>query len=151
MSVIKSDEKSEYASSVFLKWFTEEERNINFTVYSGYMPVKKSAVDFEKIKDIDKKSEDKLSDTHSKTIELAINETNTYKLYTMPAFDKSAEIRDYLEKGIQDCAQNDYAAISERIQNGEDRDSVLAEYTSDEAFEKWYNTFKTSLENIFNE
>ncbi|MDD6268466.1 MAG: extracellular solute-binding protein [Oscillospiraceae bacterium] len=151
MSVIKSDEKSEYASSVFLKWFTEEERNINFTVYSGYMPVKKSAVDFEKIKDIDKKSEDKLSDTLSKTIELAINETNTYKLYTMPAFDKSAEIRDYLEKGIQDCAQNDYAAISERIQNGEDRDSVLAEYTSDEAFEKWYNTFKTSLENIFNE
>ena len=26
------------------KWFTEEERNINFTVYSGYMPVKKSEV-----------------------------------------------------------------------------------------------------------
>ena len=115
------------------------------------MPVKKSAVDFDRIKSIDSKSEDKLSDTLSKTIELAINETNTYKLYTMPAFDKSADIRDYLEKGIQDCAQNDYAVISERIENGEDRESVLAEYTSDEAFEKWYNTFKTSLENIFNE
>ena len=40
MSVLKSDEKSEYASSVFLKWFTEKERNINFSAESGYLPVR---------------------------------------------------------------------------------------------------------------
>ena len=39
MCVFKSDARREYAAAVFLKWFTEPQRNIRFTVEIGYMPV----------------------------------------------------------------------------------------------------------------
>ena len=45
MVVTKSDEKTEYAAAEFLKWFTDAERNIDFSIGSGYLPVKKEAND----------------------------------------------------------------------------------------------------------
>ena len=45
-----NDKKAE-AAAVFSKWFTDETRNLNFVVKTGYMPVKKGA--FEKISDYD--------------------------------------------------------------------------------------------------
>ncbi len=148
MSVIKSDKKSEYASSVFLKWFTEEERNIQFSINSGYLPVKKSANNLEKIHEISQSSENQMSDTLMSTIDLAADEINSYKLYTTKPFEKSTDVRDFLESGIQSSASEDYAEICERIQNGEERETVLAEYVSDSAFDKWFEDFKASLENI---
>ena len=50
MVVTASDTQHEYASVLFLKWFTEEERNIEFSLSSGYLPVKKAANDIETIK-----------------------------------------------------------------------------------------------------
>ena len=41
MVVVKSDEKREYASVEFLKWFTDAQRNLQFSTESGYLPVKK--------------------------------------------------------------------------------------------------------------
>jgi multiple sugar transport system substrate-binding protein len=43
MCVFKSNAKKEYAAGVFLKWFTEPEQNLRFTVSIGYMPVTISA------------------------------------------------------------------------------------------------------------
>ncbi|MDR1687907.1 MAG: extracellular solute-binding protein [Clostridiales bacterium] len=43
--VTKSNTAREYASCLFLKWITEPERNLNFCVGIGYMPVKKTAFD----------------------------------------------------------------------------------------------------------
>ena len=45
MVVTKSDEKTEYAAAEFLKWFTDTQRNIDFSVTSGYLPVKNEAND----------------------------------------------------------------------------------------------------------
>lgn len=150
MSIIKSDEKNEYASAVFLKWFTEEERNIEFTVNSGYMPVKKAAYDREKIENIIANSEEPISETLLSTIEIAIDEVGSYKLYTAIPFEKSSEVRDILEKDIQESAVSDYETITARIESGEERDAVIAEYVSDDAFEKWFEGFRTSLENAVN-
>lgn len=49
MVVSKTSEVKEYASVLFLKWFTETERNIDFTINSAYLPVKKEANDLEVI------------------------------------------------------------------------------------------------------
>lgn len=43
MVVTKSDAKTEYGAVVFLKWFTEAQRNLDFSISSGYLPVKKEA------------------------------------------------------------------------------------------------------------
>lgn len=43
MVVTKSDEKTEYGAVTFLKWFTDAQRNLDFSISSGYLPVKKEA------------------------------------------------------------------------------------------------------------
>lgn len=45
----KTTEQKTEAATVFAKWLTEAERNLNFCVKTGYMPVRKDA--FAKIKD----------------------------------------------------------------------------------------------------
>jgi hypothetical protein len=41
-----------------------------------------------------------------------------------------------------------YDEVCERIANGEDRETVLEEYTNDEAFQVWLDDFTTNLESI---
>lgn len=38
MAVAESDEEHEYASTVFLKCFTQKEQNLKFVCESAYMP-----------------------------------------------------------------------------------------------------------------
>ena len=147
MSIISSDPQTEYASALFLKWFTEEERNIEFSINSGYLPVKKSANDFEKISAVNEKSENSVNDTMLHSIELAIQEVNSRSLYTMKPFETAGEVRDYLGEYIQNTAEEAYAAVIEKTDNGASRDEAVAEYTSDEAFEEWFGEFSSSLEN----
>lgn len=148
MSVLKSDEKTEYASLLFLEWFTEEERNIEFSISSGYLPVKKSANSFDKVMEVNSSLAEPMEDTMLNTIKTAIDSVNNMKLYTTPPFDKSAQTRDYIGNTMQDTAANDYASAWERISGGEDMDTVLNEYVSDAAFDKWYDNFISGLESI---
>lgn len=148
MSVLKSDEKSEYASAVFLKWFTEKERNVNFSFESGYLPVKKDACNFEEIEKVSAESGKELTDICKSTLSTAIDEINEYNLYTMPPFKNSADVRTFLENRIQDTAQEAYAEATEKISSGESRDTVIEEYTNDAAFDKWYDSFCTDLDKI---
>jgi len=142
MSVIKSDEKTEYACTIFLKWFTEAERNIGFAVNSGYLPVKKAANSSE---ELDKVAADTIDKTMHNTLVTAMDEVNSYKLYAAKPFEKSAAFRSALKNYMESTTKDDYAAAAARIAGGEDRDTVLAEYTSDAAFDKWFEGFKTAL------
>lgn len=148
MSVIKSDEKNEYASSVFLKWFTEEERNIEFSINSGYLPVKKSANDFEKISKVNEEKGNVIGDIMINTIKTAIDDINSSELYTSVPFETSSQARDSFDSSIQKTAEKDYAEICERIANGENRSDVISEYISDAAFDEWFADFKSNLEQI---
>lgn len=150
MSVISSDEQTEYASAMFLKWFTEEERNIEFSINSGYLPVKKSANNFEKISAVNEQSENAVNDTMLNSLELAIQEVNERSLYTMKPFETAGEVRDYLGNYIQNTADSAYAQVLEKIANGTSRDEAVAEFISDDAFDEWFSEFSSSLENIIN-
>ncbi|MDE7364192.1 MAG: extracellular solute-binding protein [Ruminococcus sp.] len=150
MSVISSTEEKEKASAVFLKWFTDEERNIEFSINSGYLPVKKSANDYSKIDDVNSKSENAVKETVLKSLELAINEVNSYSLYTMKPFETASEVRDYLGNYIQDTANQSYQEIIEKINDGADREETIAEYISDNAFETWFSKFSSTMESMVN-
>lgn len=142
MVVTESDEKNEYACTVFLKWFTEKERNISFSVGSGYMPVKKDANDAELI------SADKVGSENTMLLDVlkvAIDEIQSYKLYTAKPFDNTAETRNFIGEYIQHTAQEDFDEASRRISGGENRDKVLEDYVSDKAFAEWYSGFSAGL------
>ena len=150
MVVVKSDEKIEYACSEFLKWFTEKDRNIGFSANSGYLPVKKSANDFSAISESYQAGGGSEDDPMLDSMRLAVDEINSYQLYAAKPFEKSSESRDFLGAYIQDTAQAAHDEAAERIAGGEDRDSVLAEYTSDAAFDTWYAGFVSGLQAAVN-
>ncbi len=145
MSVIKSDEANEYASIVFLKWFTEEERNIRFSMGSGYLPVMKSANSYDKIAQINDTLDSPVDDIMLRTFETAIGDINSRPLYISAPFDKSAETRNYIGNTMADTASAAFAQVKKRTDAGEDRSAVIAELTSDAAFDAWYDSFISGL------
>lgn len=149
MSVLKSDEKTEYACTVFLKWFTEAERNIQFSVNSGYLPVKKDANDFDAISAYGDTLG--ISETLRNTFETAIDEIHTYALYTSPPYDQSALVRDYLGNTMENTAKDTRDIVQRMISTGQDCESVWETYTGDEAFEAWYLEFEKGFHEIVGE
>lgn len=145
MCVTKSDERTENACATFLKWFTESERNIEFSVGSGYLPVKKEANDPEKIEKVIADKGLTIDDSVLDTIRTAIEEVRSYTLYTAEPFDNSSKFRYALSDAVELTAKNDFAAACQRISDGEDKQTVLYEYTNTEAFEKWYKQLESDL------
>lgn len=140
MAVLSSDEKKEYACTLFLQWFTEEERNIGFSVRSGYLPVKKAANDYTAL--LESGGTAQINDTMLNTLKTAIDEVNSYTLYTSPPYDASARVRAYLGAAFEDTAKEAQAAVRERVAAGEDREALLREYTDGSAFDSWYTAFE---------
>lgn len=64
----------------------------------------------------------------------------------MPPFKNSADVRTFLESYIQDSAQSAYDDAWAKIDGGDDRDTVIAEYTDDKAFDTWYDSFCNGLD-----
>ncbi len=140
MAVIASDEKTEYACTLFLKWFTAAERNIGFSVRSGYLPVKKAANDYAALEESGDTAQ--ISDTMRNTLKTAFDEVNSCTLYTSPPYDASARVRAYLGRAFEDTAKAAQTTVRERVAAGEDREAVLREYTDDSAFDSWFASFE---------
>ena len=87
----------------FLKWFTQPENNIAFSVSSGYLPV-----------------------TH--------------------AFPKGSTARNQLQYAMEDAAEADRATVEERIAAGQTPEEAEAEFLTDDYFDQWYETTRTTLE-----
>ena len=146
MVVVKSEEKREYACSVFLKWFTEKERNIAFAVNSGYLPVKKDASNYEEIAATYETAGNPENSIMLSSMAVAVSEIKDYQLYAAKPFNRSTETRNFLDTYMQATAQAAYEEAQTRIAEGQDsREDVLAEYISDEVFEIWYDDFMEGL------
>lgn len=146
LSVLASEEKTEYACTVFLKWLTEAERNIEFSVNSGYLPVKKTANDFNVISESGSLAGS--NDIMFNTLKTAIDEINSYTLYTSPPYDESADVRNYFGDIFEDTAKAAYAAAWAEIGEGADRETILGQYTNDAAFEKGFTAFEKGFQEI---
>lgn len=148
MVVTKSDDVHEYASVVFLKWFTEAERNIEFSVNSGYLPVKKAANSIDRIKTVTEEREIDVKPVLMKSVETAVNEVNNSQLYVYAPFDNAEQIRNFLGDYMQNTADEACSSVCERMAAGENRDELIAEYTDDAAFEKWYDEFINGINEL---
>ena len=145
MVVTKSTEQEEYASVVFLKWFTEEERNINFCGDSGYLPVKKDANNIDSFNKVIKENNINLNDKVKKTMDVAYDTLKNNTLYTNKAFDGGRNARKVLEYNLYDLAINDRKEVEKALKNGKSLEEATKKYTSDKNFEKWYESFNKAL------
>lgn len=145
MAIVQSDEKYEYASAEFLKWFTEKDRSIEFSLQSAYLPVKKEANDpdaVEKLTQVNKTLKD--------SIVTAMRQVEDYTLYTNKAFQNGYDAREILENSMLDIAQNNKKAIAEMENAGVSHNQAVAKYTTDEVFSLWFSTLESDLRAVIN-
>ena len=142
MAVTKASKREELASAEFLKWFTESEQNVEFSVESGYLPVKKAANDEEVINQYI----DQADDTLKKTLKAGIETVSTRELYTSSAFAQGWDARQILTYSLSDRAREDGQEIEESLASGTSYEDALAPYLTDEYFENWYEETKAELE-----
>lgn len=146
MVVTKKTAKEEYASTVFLKWFTEAQRNTEFAIEAGYLPVKKEASKAEGInKALDSATNTEFSVTMRQTLSVAVKMTEDYQLYTNRAFEGGAQARDVLEYSMSDKAMEDAAKIQELMDAGTDYSTAVAMFDTEENFQEWLTQFKQEL------
>lgn len=145
MAVTKSDETHEYAASVFLKWFTQKEQNLQFVCESAYLPVLKEA---NTVEALDKVIKDNSIDINDKAYACLVSTMNSFdntKFYTPACFDNSYSARQVLEYNLSDKATADKEAIEQEVADGTSREEAAAPYITDEAFDEWYDSFCQAL------
>lgn len=142
MVVTAGTEEEINASVEFLKWFTQPEHNISFSVDSGYLPVTTAANDMEAIKT----SGLELSPKMERILSNAVQSVKNNTLYTPSAFVGGNKARKVLEYSLSDFASADRATVQERVAAGQPAADAEAEFLTDEYFDAWYGGICTALE-----
>lgn len=141
MVVTRGTEEQIEASVEFLKWFTQPENNISFSVGSGYLPVTREANSMEAIE----QSGLTITDSMKDILSTAIDTINSNELYTTHAFADAKDARSTLEYCMSDRAAADRQTVEDRIAAGQSAADAEAEFLTDENFDKWYEETLTSL------
>ncbi|MGO5051949.1 extracellular solute-binding protein [Lachnospiraceae bacterium LCP25S3_G4] len=144
MAVTNADEKEVFASMEFLKWFTDAERNISFSLDSGYLPVKKEATKENAIEEYTKnKNKDVVA-----IVETSIDTVNENTLYTMKSFENGTKARDILEYSMSDKAVADREKVVKNLASGMSYEEAIATFLTEDNFMQWYNETKVRTEQL---
>lgn len=149
MSVTRGTPAQEYASALFLKWFTQPERNIRFSTASGgYLPVTIEALDMERIDQTlvamypDPVEYQLMYDAFSASME----EISGCTLYTPPPFEGNMAARQVLESSLNDLAKQDRQSVLDLIAQGTTPDEAVASINTAAHFEAWTAQLTAELE-----
>ncbi|MCI9141793.1 MAG: extracellular solute-binding protein [Lachnospiraceae bacterium] len=145
MVVSKSDEKHEYASVEFLKWFTEAENNLRFGCVSGYLPVRKEANSAEKLDQVIAQEQLEVAPKTYDCLTTIFAEMDKMTLYTNKSFEKGSAARKVLEYHLADKAAQDRTVVAELLEQGMSLEEAAGPYITEEAFEEWYQSFCEAL------
>lgn len=145
--IFDKEADEEKAAAVFLKWFTESDRNLQFSLLSGYSPVTRAANEQNKIKDsfdsanITQKQQNQLNALLISS-DLFLND----KTYTSKPFETSRNVRDILGEELENAAVRDRAEVLARIAAGMTRQEAVADFVTDEYFDKWFEGLYQKIE-----
>ena len=68
------------------------------------------------------------------------------EFFTPQTFTGGTALRNVLGRSLTDKITADLADIQQKTASGASREAVLAKYTSDSAFESWYEDFTAEIE-----
>ena len=141
MVVIPGTEDEISACVAFLKWFTQPENNLQFSVQSGYMPVTYAANSISALEN----SGLTVSERIHKVLSLSIDAIDRSKLYTTHAFPDALRARNTLQYALEDRVTADRATVLERLAAGQTSEEAEAEFLTDAYFDAWYDQTLAAL------
>ena len=139
----KSDEQVE-AAARFLKWFTQSDWAIEFSVTSGYLPVTAEDNDMVQIEKDSPSMKKNVRDSLSTAVQVVRQNT----LYTSKAFKNGTSARKKLEYAMSDAAKADRQSVVEAIENGATQEAAVAAFVSEERFDAWYAQLMDELNEL---
>lgn len=149
LCAFESDRIHEYAAAEFMKWFTSPEQNIEFAVSTGYMPVEKEALsDLSKLM-AHVGDEDNI-ETVKSSVRAALNAVAEKEFYVKKVFSHSYDANTIFSESIWNKISLDLDEISLRVQAGEIRSDVAAEYAGEQNFLEWYESLLDEMSVVLN-
>lgn len=145
------DENRNLACVEFLRWLTSTENNIEFAISAAYVPVKKENITPCKITEFADKNSVKIPDKVIKTIRITIDQMKKSSLITVPKIKNGFAIRMAIKDCIEKFSMDNRQSLVSRLKTGEDYDTLVAEFTSEEKFKEFYDFLENTLANISND
>lgn len=102
MAIAKSDKQHETAAVEFLKWFTEAQRNTQFAVSTGYLPVQKEAVTEANMSAALKANGMEEGNLSYQNAMVSIGQIGQAELYTNLPFEDGNAVRNLLTEAMTD-------------------------------------------------
>lgn len=146
MVVTKTDVKHEYASVLFLKWFTDVSNNSVFSAMNGYLPVKKAANNYNSMISIIQEKGLSISPIADETLKVSFSAIQSGTLYTNKAFDGGTTARNILDAHMQAKANADREAVIALIASGLTHAQAVAQFNTTQNFNAWLNDFIAALQ-----
>lgn len=146
MVVSKATKEEEYASCLFLHWFTDKKNNLEFCYDSGYLPVKKEANSKELLDEVIEEENLVMKQKKYDTIITAIDMVNQNTMYAGKAFDGGVQARKILEYNLADKAAEERKQVQDLLAQGISLEDAVRDFISDEAFDDWFVSIKKELE-----
>ena len=152
MSIVKSDDTEDYAASIFLKWFTQTDNNLEFALNSSYLPVRKDANSMEAVDKAIEREGIEVDEHSYAMLESFMKNFEKDQFYSYPAFKNSSAVRKVLDYELSDKAAADAKAIEKKmVKKDISRDKAAAPYISDDAFDAWYEQFIHDLQSALDQ
>ena len=146
MVVVKSTQEEQYASSVFLRWFTQPQQNVSFSALSGHLPVKTESMDYALVREMADAEGIELTAVTDAAIRVALDGVKESLMYTPPSsFAGGVAARAVLDTHLRTKAIDDRAAVLELINDGMPRAEAIAQFNTDENFYSWLVDFTEQL------
>ena len=144
MGVSASSEAHEYAAAEFLKWFTDPEQNIEFTVSTGYIPVKNEALASVSVLLEHVKEEDN-SEAVKKSAAAALEAMKKEIFYSKKVFPGSYRCDEVFKESLEQKVEIDLYELEARTAGGENREAVQEELVREDNFKEWYQSLLNEM------
>ena len=103
LMVAKSNEKKEYAASVFIKWITSPEQNMKFIDETGYLPVTKKAFEEDMSVHIESLEDERIKMMLTSVLDMY----EEYTFFTAPTYSSFDSDSSNYEKNFKKLLQNE--------------------------------------------
>lgn len=137
--------EKEYASIIFLKWLTAPERNIDFVLKTGYLPVTKEAI--EKILPQELSKLDGQDDyiNVGKVISAALDMMQTYEMFTYKPFEHSDDIRYAFEDKFLSYTAKAREEFVSDLSGGADYNSCVKNKITKQSFDRFLSEVRDEI------
>ena len=150
MGVVKSTPQKEAGAALFMKWFTSKEQNIEFSITTGYIPVKRETFDDhqfkEAIKELDRGRQ--VEKNVGQVYEIVLEQVLSSNTYAAKAFDKSYDLRSILQAKLMDVGQSVKGQVVGLKEQYDSEEDILDNLDLDLIYDHWLKELIEDLQAV---